>query len=98
MKQVNRLTLAALLPLLAAGVAHAAGGDVGEAAKQTTNWTAIVMFAIFVACTSPSGQLPKPNRQPTSTQVVVASQVSKTAWPLLVTTCQQLLSWVFPQQ
>lgn len=31
--------------------AHAAGGDVGEAAKQTTNWTAIIMFALFVAGT-----------------------------------------------
>ena len=30
---------------------HAAGGDVGEAAKQSTNWTAIVMFGLFVAGT-----------------------------------------------
>lgn len=34
-----------------AAAAHAAGGDVGEAAKQATNWTAIVMFALFVAGT-----------------------------------------------
>lgn len=40
-------TAAALL----AGAAHAAGGDVGEAAKQSTNWTAIVMFLIFVVAT-----------------------------------------------
>jgi cation/acetate symporter len=44
-----------LLALLAlgtvAGVALAAGGDVGQAAKQATNWTAIGMFAAFVAGT-----------------------------------------------
>ena len=34
-----------------AAAAHAAGGDVGQAAKQATNWTAIVMFALFVAGT-----------------------------------------------
>ena len=34
-----------------AAAAQAAGGDVGQAAKQTTNWTAIVMFALFVAGT-----------------------------------------------
>ena len=40
-----------LLTLLTAGAAHAAGGDVGQAAKQATNWTAIIMFGIFVAGT-----------------------------------------------
>ncbi|NCU64858.1 cation acetate symporter [Acidovorax sp. 210-6] len=40
-----------LLALLTAGAAHAAGGDVGQAAKQATNWTAIIMFGIFVAGT-----------------------------------------------
>ncbi|MCE1191288.1 MAG: cation acetate symporter [Acidovorax sp.] len=35
----------------AAASAYAAGGDVGQAAKQATNWTAITMFAIFVAGT-----------------------------------------------
>lgn len=39
------------LALGAAGIAHAAGGDVGEAAKQPTNWTAIVMFTAFVLAT-----------------------------------------------
>lgn len=32
-------------------VAHAAGGDVGETAKQATNWTAIGMFGTFVVAT-----------------------------------------------
>jgi len=41
----------ALLALLAVGSAHAAGADVGQAAKQATNWTAIIMFAVFVAGT-----------------------------------------------
>ena len=39
------------LPLLAAGAAHAAGADVGQVAKQATNWTAITMFGLFVAGT-----------------------------------------------
>ncbi|MBB4842044.1 cation/acetate symporter [Paucibacter oligotrophus] len=34
-----------------ATAAFAAGGDVGQAAKQATNWTAITMFAVFVAGT-----------------------------------------------
>ena len=33
------------------GLAHAAGGDVGVAAKQATNWTAIIMFTAFVVAT-----------------------------------------------
>ena len=40
-------TAAALL----AGQALAAGPDLGSVAKQETNWTAIVMFAVFVAFT-----------------------------------------------
>ena len=43
--------LTALLASLAAGAAVAAGGDLGQVAKQPTNWTAIIMFAIFVAFT-----------------------------------------------
>ena len=34
-----------------AGVAYAAGGDVGQAEKQATNWVAIGMFATFVLAT-----------------------------------------------
>ena len=41
----------ALAGLGAMAAAHAAGGDVGQAAKQSTNWTAIVMFGLFVAGT-----------------------------------------------
>ncbi|MDO9287002.1 MAG: cation acetate symporter [Aquabacterium sp.] len=40
-----------LIALLATGVAMAAGADVGQAAKQATNWTAIGMFGAFVAGT-----------------------------------------------
>ncbi|MCK6413418.1 MAG: cation acetate symporter [Azonexus sp.] len=44
--------LAAMVAMLAAaGAAVAAGADLGQAEKQATNWTAIVMFAIFVAGT-----------------------------------------------
>jgi cation/acetate symporter len=43
--------LMALAGLLGAGAALAAGADVGQAAKQSTNWTAIGMFAVFVAGT-----------------------------------------------
>ena len=42
---------AALAALLCTGAAWAAGGDLGQAEKQATNWTAISMFAIFVAAT-----------------------------------------------
>ena len=51
MKQQTRMTFAALLALAASSAALAAGGDVGEAATQATNWTAIVMFGLFVAGT-----------------------------------------------
>ena len=44
-------TLAALLAFLTAGVAFAAGADLGQVAKQPTNWVAISMFAVFVAGT-----------------------------------------------
>ncbi len=44
--------LAGALALLAAtGAVYAAGADIGETVKQATNWTAIVMFAAFVAGT-----------------------------------------------
>ena len=43
--------LGALMALAASGAALAAGGDVGETAKQSTNWTAISMFGIFVLAT-----------------------------------------------
>ena len=43
--------LLAVPAALGAGAAWAAGGDVGEAAKQGTNWMAIVMFTVFVLAT-----------------------------------------------
>ena len=51
MKKQLQIALAGALALTAAGSALAAGGDVGEAAKQATNWTAIIMFGAFVAAT-----------------------------------------------
>ncbi|NMG00464.1 cation acetate symporter [Aromatoleum toluolicum] len=36
---------------LVAGAALAAGADLGQAEKQATNWTAILMFGVFVAGT-----------------------------------------------
>ncbi|HEX6736445.1 MAG TPA: cation acetate symporter, partial [Azonexus sp.] len=42
---------AALALLSAAGLAFAAGADLGQTQKQATNWTAIAMFAIFVGAT-----------------------------------------------
>ncbi len=49
---VNLKSLLASVALLAvAGGAMAAGADLGQAEKQATNWTAITMFAIFVAGT-----------------------------------------------
>ncbi|MBL8420675.1 MAG: cation acetate symporter [Dechloromonas sp.] len=43
--------LAALAALAVAGGAIAAGADLGQTAKQATNWTAIAMFGIFVFAT-----------------------------------------------
>ncbi len=43
--------IAAVAALAVAGGAIAAGADLGQAQKQATNWTAIVMFALFVAGT-----------------------------------------------
>jgi cation/acetate symporter len=50
MKKLNQLLAFGLLAA-AAGSAVAAGADLGQAVKQATNWTAIAMFAIFVAIT-----------------------------------------------
>ena len=50
MTKMNK-TLIALGALLASGAALAAGADLGNTAKQATNWTAITMFGIFVAFT-----------------------------------------------
>ncbi|MDC0709439.1 cation acetate symporter [Stigmatella sp. ncwal1] len=43
--------LTGLLLLFTASSAFAAGGDLGQLEKQPTNWTAIAMFALFVAGT-----------------------------------------------
>ncbi|HET7097051.1 MAG TPA: cation acetate symporter [Casimicrobiaceae bacterium] len=42
---------AAFALLAVAGLAVAAGPDLGQAQKQATNWTAITMFAVFVLAT-----------------------------------------------
>ena len=48
-KQHDLLRAAGALALLtAAGSALAAGGDLGELKQQPTNWTAIIMFGVFV--------------------------------------------------
>ena len=42
----------ALMALMAvAGSVLAAGGDIGQTVRQPTNWTAIIMFAVFVVAT-----------------------------------------------
>ena len=51
MQRALATTLATSLLLSAAGSALAAGGDIGDAAKQATNWTAIILFVAFVAGT-----------------------------------------------
>ena len=50
MKRSTQL-LALLGMLVASAGAMAAGADLGQAEKQATNWTAIIMFAVFVAFT-----------------------------------------------
>lgn len=51
MKRLTQQLLTLLALVGVAGAALAAGGDVGESAKQATNWTAIGMFGAFVAGT-----------------------------------------------
>ena len=46
-----RLAMMSSVLLFAAATAQAAGADLGQAAKQATNWTAISMFAGFVVLT-----------------------------------------------
>jgi cation/acetate symporter len=50
---MSRMTkiLAAAAAFLAVGGAFAAGADLGQAEKQATNWTAILMFGAFVVGT-----------------------------------------------
>ncbi|MBV2180947.1 MAG: cation acetate symporter [Castellaniella sp.] len=51
---MTRITLRALGALALAGMAgsvYAAGGDLGELQRQPTNWTAIIMFGVFVLFT-----------------------------------------------
>ena len=51
MKSSMQRTLTGALALMATGSALAAGGDIGNVAKQSTNWTAIIMFTVFVLAT-----------------------------------------------
>ncbi|MEY4439036.1 MAG: hypothetical protein RIQ36_500 [Pseudomonadota bacterium] len=48
---MNKHILLSALALLASGTVLAAGADLGDTAKQATNWTAIAMFGLFVAGT-----------------------------------------------
>jgi cation/acetate symporter len=50
MKRIHT-SLLGLAALMASAGAWAAGADLGQAEKQATNWTAIIMFAVFVAGT-----------------------------------------------
>ncbi len=50
MNQIHRIFLA-IVAFAIAGLVYAAGPDLGQVAKQSTNWTAIAMFAIFVGAT-----------------------------------------------
>jgi cation/acetate symporter len=45
------LKAGAAVAALASGAVWAAGGDLGQAEQQATNWTAIAMFVIFVGLT-----------------------------------------------
>jgi cation/acetate symporter len=50
MNNIHRI-IAAVLALAVAGLVYAAGPDAGQTTKQATNWTAIIMFGVFVAIT-----------------------------------------------
>ncbi len=48
---MSKHILLSVFALIASGSALAAGADLGDTAKQATNWTAIAMFGLFVAGT-----------------------------------------------
>ena len=48
---INKSALALISLLAVSAGAYAAGADLGQAEKQATNWTAIIMFAAFVLFT-----------------------------------------------
>ncbi|GAB4087523.1 cation acetate symporter [Hydrogenophaga soli] len=50
MKRIHT-SLLGLAALMVSAGAWAAGADLGQAEKQATNWTAIIMFGVFVAAT-----------------------------------------------
>jgi cation/acetate symporter len=50
MNPIHRI-IAAVAAFAIVGVVYAAGPDLGQVAKQATNWTAIAMFAVFVGAT-----------------------------------------------
>ncbi|TNC11751.1 cation acetate symporter [Methylobacterium terricola] len=47
----RRIAIVGLLTVVGAGAALAAGPDLGAVQKQATNWTAVVMFLLFVLAT-----------------------------------------------
>ncbi|MCG3188350.1 MAG: Cation/acetate symporter ActP [Burkholderiaceae bacterium] len=50
-RSIVRASAASLALLATAGAVWPAGADLGQAQKQATNWTAIIMFAVFVVAT-----------------------------------------------
>ena len=90
--------LAGVLALLAvAGVVYAGGGDLGQAEKQPTNWTAIMMFGAFVVGTLFITKWAAAKTKPAADFYtrVAASPASRTVWLLRGTTCPPHPSSVF---
>ena len=87
----TRLPLVAALLALAAGAVHAAGGDVGEAAKQATNWIAIIMFTVFVVATLGITKWAAGRTKSAADfyTPAAASPAFRTGWPSRATTCRR---------
>ncbi len=74
----------------ASGLAYAAGPALEATTKQATNWSAIVMFMIFVGLTMgiTYWAASRTSRLPISIPLAAGSPASRTAWPLRATTCR----------
>ena len=89
-------------PLIAAlvvgfsGIAYAAGPIEGGD-KQSTNWSAILMFVVFVCFTLgiTYWAASRPSRPRSFIRPGAASPVSRTASRLPATTCPPRRSWAF---
>ena len=96
----NAKLLGGLALALLSSVALAAGGDLGQAEKQATNWTAIMMFGVFVLGTLYITKWAASKTKSAADFYTAggASPASRTAWRSPATTCRRPPSWGSPRR